>query len=321
MVADDFLRCTHAKGRPLNSIAIQSSEQPRTDEVDPFQSTRERQLLTYVHLPKAGGNSAVTAIQDSEILSQVDLLPRNPDRYALMETLRKPTERCLFTTFHAGELFPAGAVSNQDLRFKETLRTVTLPMSTVRRPRDVFVSLVRYFWDLRERSPEYWHQAVAEGSYPDTGDPNEVFARLLSARQSGTTLWPLVTCNFFDNPVKDLVFFAPSLRSLYAEGAVSPRKLVAGLHRDYVYLGAMEHLDKLLELCADTGLIPAASTLKTLNTSSRDSTSALRPAYVRILEETWCPWWTHLWKLLQQVGPIGSPGLLLNWLRARGYGA
>ena len=86
------------------------------------------------------------------------------------------------------------------------------------------------------------------------------------------------------------------------------------MNHDYVYLAAIEHLDDLIDFFAQAGFLPEGSRAMRLNTSTRTTTSPLKPEYARIIDEQWSPWSYTLWHRLNQAGPGGNHRMLDQWV-------
>ncbi len=278
---------------------------------------RARNLIVFNHMSKTAGTSIVKALRQSNQDNFVDLLKINSrginDQKTTKTTIQKiilTQDTFLYTSFHP-----------VDIKLRKNIQKFvqdwSICFSVLRRPSEVFESIVRYFYDRSTQNPKYFKCMLDSQQILQIRDPNTIFDLCLEFEKNNTKTEKLYLIQYLralnnNLPASLSVCSKKACDLLYNNNQkyIDYSIFFDTIQKDYFALCTIEQLDILLQFLKQKSIISKSAKLPKINTSLTGDSIFLTEDRRNKIDREFCAINHTIWNYVLQHGPLFNDCLL-----------
>lgn len=278
---------------------------------------RARNLIVFNHMSKTAGTSIVKALRQSNQDNFVDLLKINSrginDQKTTKTTIQKiilTQDTFLYTSFHPAAIKPRKNI-------QKFVQDWSICFSVLRRPSEVFESIVRYFYDRSTQNPKYFKCMLDSQQILQIRDPNTIFDLCLEFEKNNTKTEKLYLIQYLralnnNLPASLSVCSKKACDLLYNNNQkyIDYSIFFDTIQKDYFALCTIEQLDILLQFLKQKSIISKSAKLPKINTSLTGDSIFLTEDRRNKIDREFCAINHTIWNYVLQHGPLFNDCLL-----------
>lgn len=272
---------------------------------------RVRNLIVFNHIPKTAGLAIKQLLQDSKKEYFIQLFdPKlNTLNQVQLQVVQSRRYVFLYTSFHPD------ALQRQDRQIGQTIREHSICFSVLRKPSEIFESVVRYFHDRSKQNPRYFERYLATKQILKIRDPNTIFDLCLEVKKSHNPikslyLFQYLRCLQNNFPISLAMCSKTLFNFMHGSNQSNCQSFFKMAQQDYFALCTVEQLELLVQFLKKQSIVPKYATLPRRNTSLDRDSILLTEDRRNTIDRKLCSTNYIMWDYILQHGPLFNDRLL-----------